>query len=177
MEGDDFLSEPYSFGECKSYDFTTTAHCKAFATPDKEIHVSVRKRGDWVTVIIPDITNKNGGTEDDVITIDPFLPSELLGNNPRVRMFGGMGKNTEPHFVYYYELANLVIELKNDGTVIIKPLQKFIIADVVRTPYYNTAFIAKPQTDMGAFMFDDIGSYSIRFTYVIDDNHKYDNTN
>ena len=92
-------------------------------------------------------------------------------------MFGGMGKNSAVYANYNYEPANLVFELKNDGTVIIKPLQKFIIGDVARTPYYNTAFIAKPKTDADAFIFNDIGSYSIRFTYVIDDDHKYDNTN
>ena len=176
MEGEDFLEEPYSFGECRSYDFTTTAHCNAFETPDKEIHVSVRKRGDWVTVVIPDIISMNGGTKDDIITIDPFLSAELLGSNPRVRMFGGMGKNSAVYSNYNYEPANLVIELKNDGTVIIKPLQKFIIGNVAGTPYYNTTFIAKPKNGSNLVL-DTIGSHSIRFTYVIDDNHKYDNTN
>ena len=65
MDGEDFLEEPYSFGECKSYEFATTAHCSAFTTPDKVIRVSVRKRGDWVTVVIPDIISMNGGTKDE----------------------------------------------------------------------------------------------------------------
>lgn len=176
MEGEDFLEEPYSFGECRSYDFTTTAHCKAFETPDKEIHVSTRKRGNWVTVVIPDIMCMNGGTENDAIAIDPFLPAELLGSNPRVRMFGGIGRNSAVYTNYNYETANLVVELKNDGTVLIKPLQKFIIGDTNGTPYYNTTFLARPRNGSNLVL-DTIGSHSIRFTYVIDDEHKYGNIN
>lgn len=174
MEGDDFLSEPYSFGECKSYDFTTTAHCKAFATPDKEIHVSVRKRGNWVTVIIPNIMSLPGGTEDDVITIDPFLPSELLGNNPRVRMFSGIGKNCE---IYGSQRKkyNIIVILNEKGTITIKPSARFVIAGNVAQ--YGDIFKAKGWFEGGNYLSLEIGSLGIQFTYVIDDNHKYDNTN
>ena len=172
MDGDDFLSEPYSFGECKSYDFTTTAHCKAFATPDKEIHVSVRKRGDWVTVIIPDILSENGGTENDIITIEPFLPSELLGNNPRVRMFGGLGKGA-PNFDKYLTTMPAHVRMEIDGTIKITPQMKFTFAN--GEIKYTDKFYARSDLSGGNYDGAKIGSLTTQFTYVIDDGHEFSN--
>ena len=172
MEGDDFLSEPYSFGECRSYDFTTTAHCKAFETPDKEIHVSVRKRGDWVTVIIPDIISMNGGTEDDIITIDPFLPAELLGSKPRVRLFGGLA-NSVPNPDKIAKTLPTIIRLEIDGSIKIRPAAKF--TNTSGTIYYTDRFLRRIELTGGTFTKTKEGSLATQFTYVIDDGHNFSN--
>lgn len=172
MDGDDFLSEPYSFGECKSYDFTTTAHCNAFETPDKEIHVSVRKRGDWVTVIFPDILSMNGGTKDDIITIDPFLPAELLGSNPRVRMFGGLAK-TVPLQDKYVRTVPTIIRLEIDGTIKIRPAAKIVY--ISGPMHYTDKFLRRIDDVGGDIYYAEEGSLATQFTYVIDDGHNFSN--
>ena len=160
MDGEDFLEEPYSFGECKSYDFTTTAHCSAFTTPDKEIHVSVRKRGDWVTVVIPDILSESNGSPG-VITIDPFLPSELLGFFKRNRFFAGLGKNTNSSSTTLITV-NTIINMYEGGKIVIHPFQKFVKTNG------ETATIVEFTTNN-----NKIGSFSTQFTYVIDDRHSF----
>ena len=168
MDGEDFLEEPYSFGGCRSYDFTTKAHCNAFETPDKEIHVSVRKRGNWVTVVIPDILDDCGGTGDSSLAIDSFLPSELLGSNPRVRMFAGLGKNSAV-LASKLETVSINIRMEKNGLIKIRPLSFFLKAD---------GSIAKLNSfkhgqDLGEGA--KIGTLAIQFTYVIDDEHQFDN--
>lgn len=168
MEGEDFLEEPYSFGKCRSYDFTTTAHCKAFGTPDKEIHVSVRKRGDWVTVVIPDILDDCGGTSDSSLSIDPFLPSELLGNNPRVRMFAGLGKNSAV-LASSLQTVPINIRMEKNGFIKIRPLSFVVKADGAIAKLNSF----KHGQDLGEGA--KIGTLAIQFTYVIDDEHQFDN--
>ena len=172
MEGEEFLSEPYSFGECRSYDFKTTAHCKAFEVPDKEIHVSARKRGDWVTVVIPDIISMNGGTEDDIITIDPFLPAELLGSKPRVRLFGGLAK-TVPNPDKIVKTLPTIIRLEIDGSIKIRPAAKFI--NTSGTLFSTVKFLRRIEIPGGTFNYAKEGSLATQFTYVIDDGHNFSN--
>ena len=168
MDGEDFLSEPYSFGECRSYDFTTTAHCSAFTTTNKEIHVSVRKRGDWVTVVIPDILDDCSGTGDSSLTIDPFLPAELLGNNPRVRMFAGLGKNSAV-LASSLQTVPINIRMEKNGSIKIRPIM-FVVKSDGTIKKLNTF---KHGQDLGVGA--KIGSLAIQFTYVIDDEHQFDN--
>lgn len=171
MEGEDFLEEPYSFGECRSYDFTTTAHCNAFKVPDKELHVNARKRGNWVTVIIPDIMTLPGGTKDDNITIDPFLPTELLGSKPRVRTFSGIGKNCNIWDNKRFKCIIIVI-LNENGTITIKPSARFVRTGNVAE--YGDIFKAKGWFDGGNYLVLKMGTLGVQFTYVIDDEHEYD---
>ena len=162
MEGEDFLSEPYSFGVCRSYNFTTTAHCDVFTTKDKEIHVSVRKRGNWVTVIIPDIMDTVLQVTGNLV-VDPFLPSELLGSNPRVRLFGCIVRNC-----FFRggrsELEPGMIRMEIDGTIKIKPVCKE--DNDFRYDFRGNLLEG-----------DKVGSTTTQFTYVIDDGHKFDNIN
>ena len=168
MDGEDFLEEPYSFGECRSYDFSTTAHCKAFEVPDKEIHVSVRKRGNWVTIVIPDILDDCLGTSDSALSIDPFLPSELLGNNPRVRMFAGLGKNSAV-LASSLQTVPINIRMEKNGSIKIRPMMIVVRADGNISKL--NSFKHGQNLGEGA----KIGTLAIQFTYVIDDEHQFDN--
>ena len=164
MDGEDFLEEPYSFGECKSYDFTTTARCMTFTTPDREIHVSVRKRGNWVTVTIPDIMDINGGSYQDSILIYPFLPAELMGVNPRRRMFGTASKNIDIKGTTEI-IVNSIIHMYEDGRIRIFPFEHF--SDNLGTTTNNMYFKNNKINNKNI----KLGSFTAQFTYVIDDEH------
>ena len=163
MDGEDFLEEPYSFGECKSYEFTANVRCWPFATTYKKIHVSARKRGNWVTVIIPDIMGINGGSYPEDILIYPFLPAELMGNNPRKRMFGTASKNIGIKGTTEITV-NTIIRMYEDGNIKIVPYEHFINSD--GTISYNMLFKNNKISD------NKLGSFTAQFTYVIDDGHE-----
>ena len=53
MDPEDFLEEPYNFGECWSIETTAPAYCNAWKNRSREIKVLIRKEGNYTHVHFP----------------------------------------------------------------------------------------------------------------------------
>ena len=53
MDAEDFLEEPYNFGECWEITTTAPAYCNAWKNRSREIKVLIRKEGDYTHVHFP----------------------------------------------------------------------------------------------------------------------------
>lgn len=53
MDAEDFLEQPYNFGECWSIETTAPAYCNAWKNRSREIKVLIRKEGNYTHVHFP----------------------------------------------------------------------------------------------------------------------------
>ena len=100
LSSEDVSSEPYSFGECYSKTCYAKAKCNAWSTPEHEIKVFIRKRGNFVEILLPELIYLvTSYSTKDIITLDlNLMDSELdkfLGKNRVGRQFMCLGINKE----------------------------------------------------------------------------------
>lgn len=172
LDPSDLLGPPYSFGECDIYDTLASAHCGVFKNEDISFAVSVRKQGNWVKVIIPNILEEvksDQSIDFETLTIHPFLPEELLGENPRKRYFGGLARAFEMT-TNVIKTVPAIVTMEKDGTININPSNKLIEQEENGSKYItsdNFFFVNKGYTGK-------IGTLTFEFTYIIDDEHTFD---
>ena len=156
VDVDDALGEPYSFGECHSKVCYVKASCKAWETPEHEIKVHIRRSGDFVEILLPELiylTNKNY-TQKDIITIDlNLLDDELdsfLGKTRVGRKFSGFcldnrEKDTTQNSCYY-----CTITLTRNGKIYIAPFD-----DCFGFSSISTGLLAGPFSTVLSFIPND----------------------
>ena len=127
MEAEDLLEEPYSFGKCYSKTCYAKAKCKVWSTPEHDIKVFIRRSGNFVEILLPELmfkTNKNY-TEKDIITLDlNLMDSELdkfLGKNRVGREFYGLGLDNKTTTRAIREPIPCKFSLSNWGYIYISP--------------------------------------------------------
>lgn len=170
LDPSDFLEEPYSFGKCEDETYSTSATCECFEKSSVAVNGHVKKVGDLVTVRLPSIISecKDEEVDNGKIVVQPFLGDDYLGENPRIRYFGGYAKviglaSGQPM------VAPCLIKMDIDGTITITPsLQiKTKKGDEMKTSEIKCFYTPEKQDT-------SIGSLAIDFSYIIDDNHTFD---
>ena len=126
MEAEDLLEEPYSFGECHSKTCFAKAKCNAWAPPEHDIKVYIRRSGDFVEILLPElIWTINEYTQKDIIIIDlNLLDSELdtfLGKNRVGREFYRLGLDNKTTIRAIREPILCTITLTRNGKIYIAP--------------------------------------------------------
>ena len=127
MEADDLLGEPYSFGECYSKTCHVKAKCNAWTIPEHEIKIFIRRRGDFVEILLPELiySPKNDYEQKDIITIDlNLLDSELekfFGKTRFGRQFCGLGVDNRSTTLVGRESYPCTFTLTKDGKIYIAP--------------------------------------------------------
>ena len=127
MEAEDLLEEPYSFGECHSKTCFAKAKCNAWSTSEREIKVFIRRSGDFVEILLPELIWTNNVRESlkDIITLDlNLLDSELesfLGKNRVGREFMGLGMDNRTIDLGKREMFPCTITLTRNGKIHIAP--------------------------------------------------------
>ena len=127
MEAEDLLEEPYSFGECHSKTCYAKAKCNAWSTSEREIKVFIRRSGDFVKILLPELIWTNNVRESlkDIITLDlNLLDSELesfLGKNRVGREFMGLGMDNRTIDLGKREMFPCTITLTRNGKIHIAP--------------------------------------------------------
>ena len=77
MDGEDFLEEPYNFGECWEITTTVPAYCNAWKNRSREIKVLIRKEGNYTHVHFPKalFSSREGiNTDQCKIIVDLYYP-------------------------------------------------------------------------------------------------------
>ncbi len=127
MEAEDLLEEPYSFGECRSKTCFAKAKCNAWSTPEHDIKVFIRRSGNFVEILLPEIIYLTTSySTKDIITINlNLMDSELdefLGKTRVGRQFGGFGlDNRVTKEDSNYEIYPCTFTLTKDGKIYIAP--------------------------------------------------------
>lgn len=127
MEAEDLLEEPYSFGECHSKTCFAKAKCNAWAPPEHDIKVYIRRSGDFVKILLPELiwTNNIDESLKDIITIDlNLLDDELdtfLGKNRVGREFYGLGLDNKTTTLENRDPIPCTITLTRNGKIHIAP--------------------------------------------------------
>ena len=127
MEAEDLLEEPYSFGECHSKTCFAKANSNAWAPSEHEIKVYIRRSGDFVEILLPELiwTNNLDESLKDIITVDVnLLDSELdtfLGKNRVGREFMGLGMDNRSTDLVKREMFPCTITLTRNGKIYIAP--------------------------------------------------------
>ena len=127
MEAEDLLEEPYSFGECHSKTCFAKANSNAWAPPEHDIKVHIRRSGDFVEILLPELIWTNNVRESlkDIITLDlNLLDSELesfLGKNRVGREFMGLGMDNRTIDLGKREMFPCTITLTRNGKIHIAP--------------------------------------------------------
>lgn len=152
LDPSDLLEPPYNFGECSESKITALAHCSVWEIPDKNIVITMRKRGDFVNFFIPELLFKSNNTgEKDLIKITPDYEDidSWLGEYPLSMQTTSFGMNGCPRNTD--ELTNEVC---------------FCILDM---DFEGNIFIA-PENDMDGFSpsadGDQIGLFSTTFSFI-----------
>lgn len=145
-----YSEEPYLFKDCHSAYTFAVAHANFFKDGQLKLPVGIRRRGNWVNVVIYqiDVETVECATCEKIV-IDPFLKPEFLGEKPKDRMFAGIvGYKTAGNS----SLLSSVIAMKKDGTIEIYPCDhegKFFFV-----PFHKG---------------DHLCAVSIEFSYIMDD--------
>ena len=127
MEAEDLLEEPYSFGECRSKTCFAKAKCNAWSTPEHDIKVFIRRSGNFVEILLPEIIYLTTSySQKDIITLNlNLIDSELdkfLGKTRVGRQFGGFGlDNRVTKEDSNYEIYPCTFTLTKDGKIYIAP--------------------------------------------------------
>ena len=127
MEAEDLLEEPYSFGECYSKTCYAKAKCNAWSTPEHDIKVFIRRSGNFVKILLPEIFYLTTSySQKDIITLDLNLTdSELdkfLGKTRVGRQFGGFGlENRTKKEESNNEIYHCTFTLTKNGKIYIAP--------------------------------------------------------
>ena len=127
MEAEDLLEEPYSFGECRSKTCFAKAKCNAWSTPEHDIKVFIRRSGNIVEILLPEIIYLTTSySQKDIITMNlNLIDSELdkfLGKTRVGRQFGGFGlDNRVTKEDSNYEIYPCTFTLTKDGKIYIAP--------------------------------------------------------
>ena len=77
MDAEDFLEQPYNFGECWSIETTAPVDCNAWKNRSREIKVLIRKEGDYTYVHFPTalFSSRLGGqTQNCKVVVDLYYP-------------------------------------------------------------------------------------------------------
>lgn len=169
----DLMKLPFCFGTCAKTTFDITAKSACFKNEEK-LQAYVYKEGDLVTVHIPNIIRevKEGVVEGAMLKIEPFLTTEYLGTKPRVRFFGGFAKNID-RFHGVPMIVHTRIILDTDGTIIVHPFIELKRKEENGTETTNTELVFfSPDKDT-----TPIGPLAMSFSYILDDDHTYDEEN
>lgn len=155
MEAEDFLEEPYSFGECHSITCYAKAKCNAWSTPEHDIKVYIRRSEDFVEILLPEIIYLTTSyPTKDIITLDlNLMDSELdkfLGKTRVGRQFSGFcldnrTKDTTQNSCYYCTFT-----ITKDGKIYIAPFD-----DCFGFSSISTGLLAGPFSSVLSFMADD----------------------
>lgn len=170
LDPSDLLELPFNFGECEDDKPWVQFTCECFKEGG-EVCGQVRKCGNWVTVHLGNITMETKEEDIDFATIkiEPFLSSEFLGENARKRLFGGLAKVFDLE-TNVPRVVPAVITMETDGSITINPyikVQEQFGNDKVLISTSNYFFTSTKTKGT-------IGTFTIKFTYVIDDGHEYD---
>ena len=77
MDPEDFLEQPYNFGECWSIETAAPAYCNAWKNRSREIKVLIRKEGDYTYVHFPKVlfSSREGiNTDKCKVIVDLYYP-------------------------------------------------------------------------------------------------------
>lgn len=174
MEIDDFIGPPINFGECSSEDVEMKIQCKTdIFQGDRTVTGTVKKRGEWVNILIPPFLlnlgdDGEGGTEPDQICITTNLGEEYLGENPRTRIFGQL---VEVYDKLTDKLKKVpcIIKLGETGQILIIP------ANISKEKKENGVY-----TETTSFSFEikegeifDMVIPQINITYCVNDGHVF----
>ena len=127
MEAEDLLEESYSFVECRSKTCFAKAKCNAWSTPEHDIKVFIRRSGNFVEILLPEIIYLTTSySQKDIITLNlNLIDSELdkfLGKTRVGRQFGGFGlDNRVTKEDSNYEIYPCTFTLTKDGKIYIAP--------------------------------------------------------
>lgn len=128
LDPSDLLEAPFSFGECESKELVVSAKCDAWETPEHAVILFMRKRGDFVEIILPELLYKSKKTGDrEIIEIPLGLSEEEMktwyGEYPVSKQFGGFGMNgcELNSDDLTNEVCSCSILLSYDGTIYISP--------------------------------------------------------
>lgn len=173
LDPNDLLDPPYGFGECSEIGRFPTVSCECFKNGDTTTQVIARKHGDWVNVNISDVfedVKEDKDIDFATIKIAPFLPDDFLGGDKaRKRFFGGLARVFELE-TEVLRVVPAMITMDKDGTITIYPSIKVVNVDddLFQTVKTSNFFFSSTSTR------GIIGSYNINFSYVVSDNHEFD---
>ena len=130
MDPEDFLEQPYNFGECWSIETTAPAYCNAWKNRSREIKVLIRKEGDYTYVHFPKalFSSREGiNTDKCKVIVDLYYPlaekdSMFYISKCRSRNFVG-SMQVYDHFAIKDKIVQARIDYdRNWGTLTFKPV-------------------------------------------------------
>ena len=134
MDPEDFLEQPYNFGECWSIETTAPAYCNAWKNRSREIKVLIRKEGDYTHVHFPKalFSSREGiNTDKCKVIVDLYYPlaekdSMFYISKCRSRNFVG-SMQVYDHFAIKDKIVQARIDYdRNWGTLTFKPINNKI---------------------------------------------------
>ena len=155
VDPSDALDSPYGLGECEEKSWPCSASCNTMFTENSAMlaGAALRKRGDFVQIIIPEIIAKPQSNETDIIQFDLPNDDTWLGKNRVSRRFACVGFNGCEKNVdnMTNEICICQIDIDPQGTVYIAPKG------------HNEGFSA------GNNWNDPIGICATTISYLVDD--------
>ena len=134
MDPEDFLEQPYNFGECWSIETTAPAYCNAWKNRSREIKVLIRKEGDYTYVHFPKVlfSSREGiNTDKCRVIVDLYYPladedSMFYISKCRSRNFVG-SMQVYDHFAIKDKIVQARIDYdRNWGTLTFIPINNKI---------------------------------------------------
>ena len=155
VDPSDTLDPPYGLGECAERAYPTSISCNTMFTENSAMisTIPMRKQGDFVQIIVPEIIAKPQSNETDIIQFGLPNDDTWLGKNRVSRRFACVGFNGCEKNVdnMTNEICICQIDIDSEGNVYIAPKG------------HNEGFTA------GANWNDPIGICATTISYLVDD--------